>query len=119
MAVLCFVYMIMALRTNVCLVVIFFLLINGLTLHAASDWYLAADFIANAEAARKLTMASGAVYFVAALVGWYVFLSVMMVSVDFPFRLPVGELGDVIRGYSEGHKKVIARGPFRGTKLEV
>ena len=55
MALLCFIYMILALRTNVCFVAVFFLLVLGLSLQAAAHWLLASDFVGNLEAARRLT----------------------------------------------------------------
>ena len=58
MAVLCFFYMIIALRTNVCFVVIFFLLTLGLSFDTAAHWRLALDYASNGDVARRLTTVS-------------------------------------------------------------
>ena len=54
MAVLCLIYMVMALRTNVCFVVIFFLLAVGLCLDTTAHWLLAMDYEGNAAAASSI-----------------------------------------------------------------
>lgn len=46
------------------------------------------------------------------MIGWYVFVSVMLVSIDFPIQIPIGDLHNVIKGHSE--TKRIVRGPFAG-----
>ena len=56
MAVLCFIYVIMALRTNICFVAIFFLVAVGLSFSAAANWRLAIDYDGNIDAANKLVM---------------------------------------------------------------
>jgi hypothetical protein len=50
------------------------------------------------------------VFFVAALIGWYVFTSVMLVAIDFPLQLPIGDLSNVIRGRTEKMKSFPVRG---------
>lgn len=55
--------------------------------------------------ADRLGQAGGAVGFVVCLLGWYIFTSQILLSVDFPFELPVGDLSTVIKGRSDRSKK--------------
>jgi succinate-acetate transporter protein len=85
MGILCFVYLICSIRTNLVFFLIFFTLVPAFGLLAGS--YLQA---ANGRAAlaAKLAEASGAFCFVTCLCGWYIFLAIMLASVDFPLDLP-------------------------------
>ena len=85
MGVLCFVYTICALRTNVVFVGILGLLVPAFGLLAAAYWYLAEE---NMAMAATCQLAGGAVAFVVCLLGWYIFTSIMLASLDFPFSLP-------------------------------
>jgi hypothetical protein len=55
---------------------------------AGAFWHLAADPEANAHLGTRLIYASGACSFVTCLLGWYLFMSIMMASLDFPVELP-------------------------------
>ncbi len=101
MAVLNIIYMVLALRTNVCFVAVFLLLALGSAFSATASWLLANDFTGNAAAAHRMTVTAGAVFFVAALIGWWVFTSVMLVSVDFPIQIPIGDLSRVVKGRTQ------------------
>lgn len=68
MAVLCFIYMICALRTNVILVFILFCFCFTFPLLSASYWYLTAGHVAYATNCR---IAGGAFAFIASMAGWY------------------------------------------------
>ncbi|KAH8889455.1 hypothetical protein GQ53DRAFT_869855 [Thozetella sp. PMI_491] len=105
MGVLCFVYMVAALRTNICFVVIFFFLVVGLCLKTASVWLLAIDYTGYSDPAKRLNTATGAMFFVSAMVGWYVWTSAILAAVDFPMQIPIGDLSHVIRGRSETREK--------------
>jgi len=35
------------------------------------------------------------------LIGWYIFAALVLLSVDFPFRLPLGDLSTRIKGHTE------------------
>ena len=85
MGILCFVYLICSIRTNLIFFLIFFTLVPAFGLLAGS--YLQ---LANGEAALavKLAEAAGAFCFVTCLCGWYIFLAIMLASVDFPLDLP-------------------------------
>lgn len=93
MAVLCFVYLIVSLRTNICFFMIFLLLVPAFGC-------LAAYFFGHG-ANPKLVVAAGAMTFVVCLLGWYLFIVQLLASVDFPLNLPVGDLSRYIKGASE------------------
>lgn len=48
-----------------------------------------------------MSQASGAIFFVSQLLGWYLLAAQLLLSVDFPFVLPVGDLSHLVRGASE------------------
>jgi len=96
MGVLCFVYMIVALRTNIVFVLIFATLV-------ASFGCLAEFFFSIGESSPNITMqhAAGGCTFVTSLLGWYLFIVQLLAAVDFPLNLPVGDLSGFIKGASE------------------
>lgn len=93
MAVLCFVYLIVSVRTNIVFFVIFLLLVPAFSC-------LAAYFFGHGANSTLLT-AAGALTFVVCLLGWYLFLVQLLAAVDFPLNLPVGDLSRLIKGASE------------------
>ncbi|MCJ1255480.1 hypothetical protein MMC24_003296 [Lignoscripta atroalba] len=98
MGLLCFVYLICSLRTNLVFVVIFATLVVAFCLLAATYWQLA---LGNAILAGKLQIAAGAFAFVTTMAGWWIFLAQMLVAVDFPFNIPVGDISHIITGATE------------------
>ncbi|KAK5111950.1 hypothetical protein LTR85_011697 [Meristemomyces frigidus] len=100
MAVLCLLYSIAALRTNICLVVILLCFTVTFPCLAASYFY-AADGVGPATACR---IVGGAFAFVASMVAWYLWFSMILEAVDFPIALPVGDLSRFIKGRSEKMK---------------
>jgi hypothetical protein len=124
MGVLCFIYMICALRTNVVFVLIFAFLVPAFSLLSATYWQLAKG---NTALAGNLQIAAGACTFVVCVCGWWIFTAIMLASLDFPFSLPgmyllrnaacpryvwpqayffltVGDLSTVVKGASERKK---------------
>ncbi|EHY59749.1 Protein alcS [Exophiala dermatitidis] len=99
MGVLCFVYMIVALRTNIVFVLIFLLLVPAFGC-------LAAFFFSLGEGVVNMTYqhAAGGLTFVISLLGWYLFFVQLLAAVDFPLNLPVGDLSRFIKGASERSK---------------
>jgi len=86
MAVLCFVYLICALRTNAVFVAIFFLLVPAFSCLTGAYWHIAQG---NSMALiTNLLVAGGAFSFVVCMLGWYLFLGILLASLDFPFQLP-------------------------------
>jgi hypothetical protein len=88
MGLLCVIYMILALRTNLIFFLIFLTLIPAFACLAGAFFHLAQDPVGNAVLGNRLIYASGACSFVTCLLGWYLFLSIMMASLDFPVGLP-------------------------------
>jgi uncharacterized protein len=95
MAVLCFLYAIAALRTNICLVAI--LLCFTVTFPCLAASYFDA---ARGEAgmSKELRIVGAAFAFAASLIAWYLWFSMILDSVDFPLVLPVGDLSTMIKG---------------------
>jgi hypothetical protein len=81
-------YMFLALRTNLVFFLIFLTLIPSFWTLAAAFWKLSEDPVGNAVLGNRLIYTSGACSFVTCILGWYLFLSIMMASLDFPFQLP-------------------------------
>lgn len=102
MAVLCFFYMIAALRTNVCLVGILFCFVLTFPLLAASYFYAGAGHM---SASTNCRIAGGATGFIASMIGWWLWFSMILEAVDWPFSLPVGDLSHLIKGRSEKIKE--------------
>jgi len=93
MGVLCTVYLVISLRTNIIFFLIFLLLIPAFGC-------LAAFFFGHGANPTLLT-AAGALTFVISLLGWYLFFVQLLAAVDFPLNLPVGDLSRFIKGASE------------------
>lgn len=108
MGVLCFIYLICSLRTNVVFVVIFFTLVLTFGLLAGSFFFSSqayadptAPVASTLDYAFRLQIAGGATAFVTSMAGWYIFFAIMLAALDFPFQIPVGDLSTMIKGYSE------------------
>jgi len=102
MGLLCLVYTICALRTNVVFVIILGSLVPTFGLLTAAYWHLAQG---NDALAGKCQIAGAAFAFICSMAGWWIFTSIMLASLDFPFSLPVGDLSRLIKGASEKRKE--------------
>ncbi|KAF2443270.1 hypothetical protein P171DRAFT_58848 [Karstenula rhodostoma CBS 690.94] len=98
MAILCFIYMICSLRTNMCFFMIFFTITLAFCMLAGS--YFEANN-GNLARSHNLQIAGGALAFVTTLFGWWIFIAIMLASLDFPFEVPVGDLSGFIKGATE------------------
>jgi len=98
MGLLCLIYLVAALRTNVVFVVIFTTLVIAFCLLAGAFWQLA---LANSAQGSQLLVVAGAFAFIACVAGWYIFAAQMLACVDFPLSLPVGDLSTLIKGASD------------------
>lgn len=85
MAMLCLVFLVCSIRTNLVFFLIFFTLVPAFGLLAAAFLHLAKG---RTHLAFKCQEAGGAFAFVTSLLGWYIFFAIMLASVDFPFDLP-------------------------------
>ncbi|TKA58688.1 hypothetical protein B0A55_10790 [Friedmanniomyces simplex] len=102
MGVLCFIYMICALRTNIVFVGIFATLVPAFGCLAGAYFQLA---LGNTALATKLQLVAGACTFVTDMLGWWIFFAILLASLDFPFQLPVGDLSHIIKGASQKAKE--------------
>jgi hypothetical protein len=124
MGLLCLIYLICALRTNIVFVLIFLFLVPAFGLLTGAFWSLAEGTVAAAKINHML-VAAGACTFVVCMLGWYLFFGILLASLDFPFSLPgksslqpvfrsevwqltlcfpVGDLSHIIKGASEKAK---------------
>ncbi|KAJ5057922.1 GPR1/FUN34/yaaH family-domain-containing protein [Bipolaris maydis] len=101
MGIMCLVFLVCSIRTNLVFFMIFFSLVPSFGLLAGS-YFQAAN--GRASLAKKLAEAGGAFGFVACLFGWYIFSAIMLATVDFPFNLPIVDLSSVVKGASEKRK---------------
>jgi len=52
----------------------------------------------------QLQYAGAGLLFVISLIGWYEFLALMLLSVDFPYQLPLGDLSMKVKSFQEVQK---------------
>ncbi|KAM0271618.1 hypothetical protein ACHAQH_009045 [Verticillium albo-atrum] len=95
MMLLCLVYLVCSLRTNIVFFVIFLTLVLAFGLLTGAYWALAADYTGNAAFASKLVKGGGACTFVTCLAGWWIFMAILLAVLEFPFQIPVGDLSDL------------------------
>jgi succinate-acetate transporter protein len=116
MGLLCLMYLVCSLRTNVVFVVIFLTLVLAFGCLTGAYWNNALSFAATAagntalsatkaKIASRCLVAGGACAFVTCLAGWWIFFAIMLASLDFPFQIPVGDLSTMIKGASEKKKR--------------
>ncbi|KAK1585595.1 GPR1/FUN34/YaaH-class plasma membrane protein [Colletotrichum navitas] len=110
MAMICVVFLVCSLRTNVVFFIIFLTLAATFCLITAAYWFLAMDYTGNAAYAAKLLKVglsswrsdgAGGCAFATCMAGWWLIFAILLASLDFPLELPVGDLSRVIRGKSE------------------
>ncbi|KAG4437179.1 hypothetical protein IFR05_007335 [Cadophora sp. M221] len=108
MGLLCLIYLVCSLRTNVVFVVIFFTLVPAFGLLAGAYWQntlaISTGDASHASTAHRCQVAAGAFTFVTSMAGWWIFFAIMLAALDFPFQLPVGDLSTLIKGGSERRK---------------
>lgn len=90
---LSFVFFVCSLRTNVCLAVLFLTYTIAFPLLAAADWVRTKG---DMNLAGRLTVGGGAACFVVSCCSWWAMIDGLMESVDFPMRLPMGDLSKVV-----------------------
>ncbi|KAI5212267.1 GPR1/FUN34/YaaH-class plasma membrane protein-like protein [Aureobasidium subglaciale] len=113
MGMLCLLYFICSLRTNVVFAMIFFTLVLAFGCLTGAYWNLAIAYgnpatsaarAAHAATATRCLTAAGALTFVTDMCGWWIFFAIMLASLDFPFQLPVGDLSTLIKGATDRKK---------------
>ncbi|KAH6891482.1 GPR1/FUN34/yaaH family-domain-containing protein [Thelonectria olida] len=102
MGILCAVFTVASIRTNAVLFTILLLLVPCFACLSASFFA-----VSKGEASKALTYqhAGAALLLVVSFLGWYIFLALVLLSVEFPFTLPLGDLSTVIRGSGDRQKK--------------
>jgi len=101
MGVLCLVYLICSIRTNLVFVMIFFTLVCAFAMLTAGYFELG---LGNSARASSFIIAGGAFGFVTCVCGWWIFLAILLASLDFPISIPVGDLSTVVKGASDKMK---------------
>ncbi|MCJ1458578.1 hypothetical protein MMC28_008951 [Mycoblastus sanguinarius] len=109
MGLICLIFLVCSLRTNIVFFVIFLTLVCAFSCLAGAYWNLALAYenptnLSAMKRAGKLQIAGGAFAFVTSLAGWWIFFAIMLASLDFPFNIPVGDLSHIIKGASEKNK---------------
>jgi succinate-acetate transporter protein len=97
MGVLCLVFLICSLRTNIVYVVVYTTLVVAFGLLTGLHFQLA---VGNTELAASLQVAAGATLLVTSIAIWWIFFATMLEVLDFPFKIPVGDLSWLIKGAS-------------------
>ena len=92
MGVLCLVYLVCSIRTNLVFFTIFLVLVPSFGCFAAAFWWNANG---NFGYCLTLLKVGGAGFFVVALLGWYLFIVQVTAAVDLAV-LPVGDLRSVV-----------------------
>ncbi|KAK5091424.1 hypothetical protein LTR05_001607 [Lithohypha guttulata] len=101
MTLLCTVYFIASIRTNVTFVLIFGFLTPTFSCLSASYFAYGSG---NVHTGDRLQYAGAGLLFVISLIGWYEFLALMLLSVDFPYQLPLGDLSTKVKSFQEVQK---------------
>jgi len=99
--ILCFLYLIVSLRTNVPFVVIFLSLTVQFELLAAGYFHIGIGDTVRAAVEIK---AAGACGFIVSLMGVWIDLHFMLEAVDFPFNVPLLDLSKVVKGRGDLRK---------------
>jgi len=98
MGLMCFIYLICSLRTNIAFFLIFLTLTVAFSCLAGSYWQANNG---NVKLSGNLQIAAGACTFVTCACGWWIFAAIMLASLDFPLQLPVGDLSRYVKGHSD------------------
>ncbi|KAH7070952.1 hypothetical protein FB567DRAFT_455487 [Paraphoma chrysanthemicola] len=101
MCLLCLIFLVCSIRTNLIFFLIFFTLVPAFGLLAGAYLNVARG---RAGTAMKCQEAAGAFTFVTCLLGWYILMAIMLASVDFPLDLPLIDLSGMVKGASEKRK---------------
>jgi hypothetical protein len=85
MGIMCLIYLVCSIRTNICFFMIFLTLVFAFA--CLTGAYLQANN-GNLVLAGRLQIAGGAFAFVTCIFGWWIFAAIMLASLDFPIALP-------------------------------
>ncbi|KAI1755937.1 GPR1/FUN34/yaaH family-domain-containing protein [Xylaria castorea] len=93
MTLLCAVFTVASVRTNVVLFLILLLLVPTFGCLSASFFAVAHGLPLRATALQHV---GAGLLLAVSFLGWYIFLALVLLSVDFPFMLPLGDLSTLI-----------------------
>ncbi|KAI0908745.1 GPR1/FUN34/yaaH family-domain-containing protein [Ustulina deusta] len=93
MTLICAVFTVASVRTNVLLFLILLLLVPTFGCLSASSFAVAQDLPTKA---KTLQHVGAGLLLAVSFLGWYVFTALVLASVEFPFMLPLGDLSTVI-----------------------
>jgi hypothetical protein len=85
MGIMCFIYLICSIRTNMVFFMIFLTLVFAFAMLAGSFWQFSNG---NLAISARLQEAAGAFAFCTTIFGWWIFTAIMLASLDFPFSVP-------------------------------
>ncbi|KXL49726.1 MAG: hypothetical protein FE78DRAFT_139424 [Acidomyces sp. 'richmondensis'] len=106
MTVLTFLYVLASLRTNIVLVVTFFFIDMAFFMLMSSYWVAAEG---KPKISHDLQIAAGAFVFTFCMSGWYLWFSIILTSLDFPFIIPLGDLSKRFPSMTEMKKRKMER----------
>lgn len=106
MCVLSIIFLICSLRINVVLVLLFASLVGVYGTLSVAYFLLAGNYTRNHATATNWVKAGGVCGLIASLAAWWNLLSVMLTTVDFPLKLPLGDLSEWIVPGSERGKSM-------------
>ncbi|KAJ5112208.1 hypothetical protein N7532_000253 [Penicillium argentinense] len=101
MTLVIFFFAIASVRTNLVFFTVFLTLIPTVACLSAAFFALAHGDAATAATCEHV---GGGLLLAVAFLGWYIFLSLLLLSVDFPIRLPMGDLSTRIQGFNQRQK---------------
>ena len=130
MTVLTFFYVLASLRTNITLVITFFFIDMAFFMLMSSYWTAAEGRASDAQGLQVvstklrhshialltswLTQAAGAFVFTFCMSGWYLWFSLILSTLDFPFELPLGDLSKRIPSMTERNARKAERRAEQG-----
>ncbi|KAH7121569.1 GPR1/FUN34/yaaH family-domain-containing protein [Dactylonectria macrodidyma] len=106
MTILCAVFMVASIRTNALLFTIFLLLVPTFSCLSASFFAVSHD---HAAAAQTFQHVGAGLLLGVSILGWYIFLAMILLSVDFPYILPLGDLSTVIPGRADRTRDTVEK----------
>ncbi|KAG0647504.1 hypothetical protein D0Z07_6692 [Hyphodiscus hymeniophilus] len=106
MSLLTFFYVVASLRTNVVFFLVFLFIDLAFLMLTACYWTLAQGMTV---IGHNLQIAAGAFIFVFCILGWYLFFALILLAVDFPFAMPVGDLSTRIKSATDRKKAMEAK----------
>lgn len=101
--ILSIIYLVGSIRTNAVFVGIFLLATIGFGCATSAFWHISRGYM---EIGNQLVVGTGATFFGAAVLGWYLLLAEMIIIMELPIPdLPVFDLSTVIKARPRGVKR--------------